>query len=247
MVVCAHGALPGRVVVGVGRRVHLHIVARRGFADDEDDGAGRFCRERFVLVDREAREAVVVPQAVHLRLLDVAVDVAPKGRDRRLRQVDDERRRRRTDERGECAHAGRGRLIFHAAGKREVRAREEKPKRGERGEDEERPPGADVRLDEVDALAPIREVERHERGGREAVPHDAVVGDLRERDQEGGDVEQPHESRDDARVADAEKRGGKRGKQDDFCRADEEVVANFRSVPVLCVRPRVEQRERHAP
>ena len=27
MVVCAHGALPGRVVVGVGRRVHLHIVA----------------------------------------------------------------------------------------------------------------------------------------------------------------------------------------------------------------------------
>ena len=128
-----------------------------------------------------------------------------------------------------------------------MRAREEEPKRGERGEDEERPPGADIRLDEVDALAPIREVERHERGGREAVPHDAVVGDLRERDQEGGDVEQPHESRDDARVADAEKRGGKRGKQDDFCRADEEVVANFRSVPVLCVRPRVEQRERHAP
>ena len=61
---------------------------------------------------------------------------------------------------------------------------EREPRDDEAGGDD-----ADVRLDEVDALAPVRQVERHQRGGREAVPDDEVVGVLDEGDDDAEEIQ----------------------------------------------------------
>ena len=188
-----------------------------------------------------------MPDAVFLRLAHIVVDIRPKTRNRRLRQVEKERRERGAGEREERAHAPRRRLVLHAAAECAVRAVKEIPEDAEARENEERRSRADIRLDEVDALAPVREVERHERGGREAVPDHAVVGDLRERDQQAKEVEKREQSRDDPLMPDAKERRRERGEEDDLRRADDEVGADLRHIPVLMIRPCIEERERHAP
>lgn len=119
---------------------------------------------------------------------------------------------------------------------------EREPRDDEAGGDD-----ADIRFDEVDALAPVRQVERHQRGGREAVPDDEVVGVLDEGDDDAEEIQQRHEEGDDLLVPEPEERSFKRGEQEEERGADEEVEADLRHVPVLVVRPGVEQREGAAP
>ena len=118
---------------------------------------------------------------------------------------------------------------------------------GEAGDDEERRPRADIRLDEIDALAPVREIERHERGGREAVPDDAVVGVLDERHDERGEIEQREQRAAKPRMAGGGERAREAHERQKDRRADDEVEADERLIPDALIRPGVEQRKGGAP
>ena len=237
-------ALPGRIVVFVVICVDLHVIARGRFADDDDDGAGGLGGQRLRAIDMHAVQALVMADAVCLGLRYVAVDILPEVSNRSLRQVPVKGAEHRYRQECNGTHAaGRRLLSQQTARKGHVAAPAGVEEEGEAEDDDGGRQNADVRFDEIDALAPVRQVEGHQGGRRQAVPDNAVVGKLDEGDDDADEVQERHEGGDDLLVTQAEQGGFQGCQQDEFRCADDEVEADLGHVPVLAVRPGVEQRK----
>ena len=78
-------------------------------------------------------------------------------------------------------------------------------------------------------------------------PTEEEVIEVHRGDDDAEEIQQRHEEGDDLLVPEPEERSLKRGEQEEERGADEEVEADLRHVPVLVVRPGVEQREGAAP
>ena len=192
---------PRRIIVRERRCVRLHERARRRFADDDDHRARRLGGKRVLgRIELESGETLVIVGAVLLRLGDVVGDLLPAQRDRRLRQdkerdvdaedaAEQEERRPLARRQRMCRQMTR---LAHVAAIA-------KPQEGEKSDDDTNQCGdAEHRLKEIDALIGIRQIERHERCGRQAVLVNREVDDLHERNRKAHKVERGKERGDGA-------------------------------------------------
>ena len=101
---------------------------------------------------------------------------------------------------------------------------------------------------EVHALVGIRQIERHERRGRQAVLVNREVDDLHEGNREAHEVERGEECSDGTHKLSVRKcQRLPRSEQEKDSRAAQKVEPYERDVPRRSVRPRVKQRKGHAP
>ena len=127
-------------------------------------------------------------ETVGLRLLHIIRDVLVDARDGALRDEDDVDGGGDDHDEDERAHARPLRRGINAAPERTKAPIGEINERQEPEHDEDGGDGADRGLDVIPRLVPVRQVERHERCGRERVPDGHIVRDLRhgdERHEEG--------------------------------------------------------------
>ena len=103
------------------------------------------------------------------------------------------------------------------------------------------------RLDIVPRLVPVREIQRHERGGTERMPDRHIVGDLREWNECHEKAEHREQRRGQSFASEVKENAAERGEHEHICRSDEEVKEDERAIPVPPIRPCVEQREGQAP
>ena len=94
---------------------------------------------------------------------------------------------------------------------------------------------------------PVRQIERHQRGWTQGMPDRHIVGDLRQRNEGHEEAEHGEQRRCQPPVSEMKEDAAERGEHEHIGRPDEEVIVDERAVPVLRVRPRVEQGERDAP
>ena len=242
---------PRRIIVGERRRIRLHKRARRRLANDDDHRARRLGGKRVLRrIELESSEALVIVSAVLLRLGDVVGNLLPTQRDRRLRQDEErdvdaedaaEQEERRPLARRQRMRRQMTRLAHVAA--------IAKPQEGEKSDDDTNQSGdAEHRLKEIDALVGIRQIERHERCGRQAVLVNREVDDLHEGNRKAHEVERGEECGDGAHKLSVGKYQRLPGcEQEEDSRAAQKVEPYERDVPRRSIRPRVKEREGHAP
>ena len=242
---------PRRIIVGECRRVRLHERARRRLADDDDHRARRLDGKRVLgRIELESGETLVIVGAVLLRLGDVVGNLLPTQRDRRLRQ-DKERDVDAEDaaEQEESCPLARCQRMRRQMTRLAHVAAIAKPQEGEKSDDDTNQCGdAEHRLQEIDALIGIRQIERHERRGRQAVPVNREVDNLHEGNRKAREIERGKKRGDGARelsVGKCQRLPGSEQQEDS--RAAQKVEPYERDVPRRSVRPRVEERKGHAP